>query len=115
MPGRQDDFPCCRFGWGFRMNDKLLELAARRGALGARIAAQRETLALYARGIEPAFSAGDTLLRGVDWLKQHPGAVLAATATAVVMRPKRAWRWARRSFFVWRGWLALRRRLGDRP
>jgi len=90
------------------MNEKLLELAARRGALAVRIANQREKLAHEAAALNGVLSAGDAVLRGVDWLKQHPLALGAAVAGAVVIRPRRALRWAQRGFFVWRGWRAMR-------
>lgn len=93
------------------MNEKLLELAARRGALAARIVQQRETLAREADALSGVFSAGDALLRGIDWLKQHPLAVGTAVAGAVALRPRRALRWARRGFFMWRGWKAVRNSL----
>ena len=93
------------------MNPKLLELATRHGALKARIDEQRRTLARQVVPLEAALAKGDTVLRGVDWLKHHPAAIGIAVAAAVVMRPKRAWRWARRSFFLWRGWLAVRKSL----
>ena len=70
-----------------------MELALRHGALRERIAAQRQALA------------------GVDWLKAHPEAVGVAVAVAVVASPKRAWRWTRRAFFVWRGWRSVRNSL----
>ena len=38
-------------------------------------------------------------------------AVAVAVASVVVARPQRAWRWARRGFFVWRGWQAIRTKL----
>ena len=38
-------------------------------------------------------------------------AVVVAVASVVVARPQRAWRWARRGFFVWRGWQAIRNKL----
>ncbi len=90
------------------MNERRLELAARRGALGVRIANQRLELASHAQGMAPLFASGDAALRGVDWLKQHPGAVFAAVAAAVAMRPRRAWRWGARGVFLWRGWNKLR-------
>jgi len=93
------------------MNSKLLELATRHGALKARIDEQRRTLARQVLPLEAALAKGDTVLRGVDWLKHHPAAVGIAVAAAVVMRPKRTWRWARRSFFLWRGWQAIRKSL----
>lgn|SRR5574343_774688 len=93
------------------MNPKLLELATRHGALQARIAEQRRQLAQHARPLEAALAKGDTVLDGVDWLKHHPAAVGAAVAAVVVARPARAWRWARRGFFLWRGWSAIRSKL----
>lgn len=90
------------------MNARLLELATRHGALKARIDEQRRTLAGQAVPLEAAFAQGDRVLDGVDWLKHHPAAVFVAVATVVVARPKRAWRWAQRGFFVWRGWQAIK-------
>lgn len=90
------------------MNDKLLELATRQGALKARIEAQRRLLSQHALPLKSALARGDVVLQGVDWLKHHPVAVGAAVAAVVVARPKRAWRWAQRGFFLWRGWRALR-------
>lgn len=93
------------------MNSKLLELATRHGALKARIDEQRRTLAQQSLPLERALAQGDTLVQGVDWLKHHPAAVAVAVTAIVVARPSRAWRWAKRGFFVWRGWQALRNSL----
>ena len=93
------------------MNEKLLELAARRGALAVRIGNQRDKLAREAAALNGVFSTGDAVLRGVNWLKEHPLAVGAAVAGAVVVRPRRALRWAKRGYFVWRGWRAMRNTL----
>lgn len=93
------------------MNSKLLELATKHGALKVRIDEQRRILARHAVPLEAALARGDTVLQGVDWLKHHPLAIGAAVAAVVVARPRRAWRWAKRGFFVWRGWQALRNSL----
>lgn len=93
------------------MNPKLLELATRHGALKVRIDEQRRLLALHAIPFEAALARGDTVLKGVDWLKHHPAAVGIAVAAAVIARPKRAWRWAQRGFFLWRGWQTVRNSL----
>lgn len=90
------------------MNEKLLELAQRHGALKVRIEAQRRQLGLAAAPLESALARGDVALRGVDWLKRHPAAVGVAVVAVVLARPGRAWRWAKRGFFLWRGWQALR-------
>lgn len=93
------------------MNHKLLELAARHGALRARIDEQRRTLVQHSAPIEAALARGDAVLKGVDWLKHHPLAVGAAVAAAFIARPRRALRWAQRGFVLWRGWTALRKSL----
>jgi hypothetical protein len=93
------------------MNPKLLELATRRGGLQARIDEQRRTLGRNTQPLESVFAKGDAVLEGVGWLKQHPGAVAAVVAVAAILRPKRAWRWGRRGFFVWQGWQAIRKKL----
>lgn len=90
------------------MNDRLLQLATRQGALKARIEAQRHTLAEQAVPLKSALARGDAVLQGVDWLKHHPVAIGAAVVAVVVARPRRAWRWAKRGFLVWRGWQGIR-------
>lgn len=93
------------------MTSKLIELAARRGELKAKIEMQRTALAQHARPVADVLSKADRVVDGADWLKRHPGAVGAAVAAVVVARPKRAWNWAKRGFFLWQSWRALRRRL----
>lgn len=93
------------------MNEKRLALAVRHGALRTRIDQQRRQLEQHAQPLEAALAQGDALLRGVDWLKHHPAAVVAAVAGVVIARPGRAWRWAKRGLFVWRGWQAVRNSL----
>ena len=90
------------------MNSNLLDLAARRGLLQARIDEQRRALNHHAIPLQSALARGDAVLKGVDWLKHHPVAVGAAVAAVVVARPKRAWRWAKRGLFLWRGWKIAR-------
>jgi len=93
------------------MNEKALALAMRHGALKARIEEQRRALARHVAPLESALARGDVALQGVNWLKHHPAAIVAAVAAAVILRPKAAWRWAKRGFFVWRGWQAIRQTL----
>lgn len=93
------------------MNSDLIELAARRGELKAKIAMQRDAVARNTWPLAKALGAADRTLAGVDWIKHHPGAVAAAVATVVAARPSRIWRWGRRGFFLWKSWQNLRSRL----
>jgi hypothetical protein len=95
------------------MSERQLDLATRRGMLQARIASQRQALADNVWPLREALRAGDTVLSGVDWLKQHPAAVVAAVAAAVVARPKRIVRWGQRGFLLWRGWRAIKKTLNE--
>lgn len=97
------------------LDGRALDLARRHGALRARIDAQRGELARHVWPVESALSGVDRVRDGVDWLKAHPEAVVAATATVVVISPKRAWRWGKRGYLVWRGWQTVRKTLlGER-
>ena len=96
---------------------RIQALATRAGSMVEQIRAR--LLAPEARKISPLYSASqiatlggvDKALAGVDWLKAHPAAVGVAVAVAVAASPKRAWRWSRRAFFVWRGWRTVRNSL----
>jgi hypothetical protein len=93
------------------LSGRALELAHRHGALRARIDAQRAELARHAWPVETALAGADHIRDGVDWLKAHPEVVVAVTATVVVVSPKRAWRWGKRGYVLWRGWQAVRKSL----
>ena len=93
------------------MRASRLDVAMRHGALRARIAAQRADLKQHVAPLEATLGGADKALAGVVWLKHHPAAVAAAVAVLVVARPKRAWRWGKRGFVLWRGWQVVRKSL----
>lgn len=93
------------------MSASSTELAQRHGALRERIAAQRRALASHAGPLENALGNVDRALAGVEWLKKHPEVVGFTVAVGVVVSPKRAWRWTKRAFIVWRGWRSVRNSL----
>lgn len=90
------------------MNPRLLALALKKQRLQWEIAAQREQLARYGSGLAPAFGAADRVRDGARWLRRHPEAVAAGIAALVAVRPRVAWRWARRGFFAWQAWRRVR-------
>jgi hypothetical protein len=90
------------------MSPKQVELALKKQRLQLQIASQRDALAQYAVGLEPAFVAADGVRSAFHWLRRNP-AVLVATGVAIgVARPKAVWRWATRGVLIWRSWLRLR-------
>ena len=93
------------------MSASSIELAKRHGALRERIAEQRRTLASHTAPLEWALGKADRALAGIDWVKAHPQAVGVTVAAVVVVSPKRAWRWGKRFYFIWRGWQTLRNSL----
>ena len=90
------------------MGANARDLALRHGALRERIATQRLALASHTGPLENALSKVDRALAGVEWVKTHPQAIGVAVAVVVVASPKRAWRWGKRGYFLWRSWQAVR-------
>lgn len=87
------------------MTEQLIDVGIRRGRLIERIAGQR---ALLGRQLQPLCNALQTTDRGIavvrtgiGFLRQRPGLVLAAVALLVILKPRHAWRWAKRGFFAW--------------
>lgn len=94
------------------MNQQLIDIGIRRGRLLERIASQRSALGRELAPVHSVLNTADRALAGLrsgtTYLKQHPGLALAAVALLVIVKPGRAWRWARRGFIAWRAWVALR-------
>ena len=95
------------------MSARLAEIRARREYLIAKSAAQRDQVAqLMAPWHKPLEVAG----RGVaaaHYIRQHPAALVLAVAALALLAPRRALRWARRGFLIWRGYRWATRALGD--
>ena len=90
------------------MNSTTLELALKKQRLQIASETLRAEFGLYAAGLAPAFSAADCAVEGARWLRRNPEVLIAAGVALVVIRPKRAWRWARRAFVGWQAWRKLR-------
>ncbi|MBS1197652.1 MAG: hypothetical protein H6R18_1437 [Proteobacteria bacterium] len=91
---------------------RRFELATRRGELTAHIAMQRGTLAGHMQPVARLLGVADRAVDGAHWLKRHPQIIAAFAVGLLIARPRRAWRWAKRAFFVWRSWKALQSQLG---
>lgn len=92
------------------------DLALQRGRLLERIATQRRQLGEDLQPLGAALRAGDRAMAGVQagaaYVKAHPRSVALLAGVLLLWRPRRAWRWLKRGFVVWRAWRALRRQLG---
>ena len=95
------------------MNERLLELATRRGELTARIAMQRATIAAHAYPLAGVLGVADQAAAGVDWIKRRPAVIAAAVAVLLVLRPGRLLRWGRNALFIWRGFRMLRSKVRE--
>lgn len=97
------------------MNPAALELALKKQRLLIACDGLRADFAGHAKGLAPAFGAADCVVEGAHWLRKHPQPIVAAVVALLVIRPKRAWLWARRGFFAWQAWRKLSGFLEQRP
>lgn len=89
------------------MNSTTLELALKKQRLQIASETLRAEFGIYAAGLAPAFSSADKVVEGARWLRRNPELAVAAGVALAVIRPKRAWRWARRAFVGWQVWRKL--------
>jgi hypothetical protein len=83
---------------------RLAQVRARRERLIAKAAAQRDEMALLLEPWRGPLAVADRGVTVAAYLREHPSIVIVAVAALVVLAPKRAFRWARRAFGVWRGY-----------
>jgi len=96
------------------VNATALELALRKQRLQIASEHLRKDFGQFAAGLAPAFGAADCAVEGARWVGRNPQVLVAAGVALVVIRPRRAWRWARRAFVGWQAWRKLQEFL-DRP
>jgi hypothetical protein len=91
------------------MQTKLTRLLERRAYWVAQSHHQRDMVIQQAQqSLIPTLARVDRVRDAVWWLRQRPWLVGAGVATAVALRPSRAWRWFRRGWSLWRLWRRLR-------
>ena len=90
------------------MNPGMLELALRKQRLQIASESLRADFGDYAAGLRPVFTGADYVVDGARWLYRNPQVVIATAVALVVIRPKSAWRWARRAFVGWQVWQKVR-------
>ncbi len=93
------------------MNRQAAALARRQQQLLVRSSELRRQWADEARAWQTPLALADQVHAGWRWLRAHPEALLAAAATVLVLRPRRAWRLGWRLWAGWRLWRRLQKRL----
>ncbi len=83
---------------------RIAQIHARRERLLARSAAQRDELALLLAPLKGPLAIADRGIAVAQYARAHPGLVAIAAAVFVLLSPRRAFRWARRAFTVWRSY-----------
>jgi hypothetical protein len=84
------------------MNNKRIQLAARRAELMNRASAQREELSQAFEHLRAPLTLADKGMSALRFIAQHPLILAGALALAVAVKPKR---WL---FVLENGWLAWR-------
>jgi len=90
------------------MNSHALELALKKQRLVLQSSALRDDFAFHASGLEPACAVTDGVISSARWLRANPQTIVVVTVAFIVIKPKRAWHWARRAFSAWKTWTRLR-------
>lgn len=98
------------------MDKKINHLLERRAYWVAQSHLQRDLVAQQAQQlIVPTLTHVDRVRDVVWWLRQRPWLIGVGVATAVVLRPRRAWRWLHRGWSLWRLWQRMQTVLAQLP
>ena len=80
------------------------EIRARRAELLARAAVERERISVQLRTWEAPLALLDRGLAVVRSLRANPQWLIAGALVLAVLRPRRAFAWARNGLIAWRTW-----------
>lgn len=83
---------------------RLAQIRARRERLVAKAAVEREAMGMTLAPLSGPLAVADRGVSAVTYLRDHPAIVFVASAAFVVLSPRRAFRWARRAYALWRGY-----------
>ncbi len=81
--------------------DRRIALALKKQRLLMKSAQLRQALAGQTRPLLPLFAVADRIQLGARWLKRHPALPVAVATALLVARPRAAFRWLRRGWFLW--------------
>jgi hypothetical protein len=93
------------------MSAQRNDLAAKRVRLLARAQEERELLVGTLERLAPAFRLADRAVETVHYFRTHPHWIVIAVALMVILKPRRALRFASRAWVGWRTVRGVRRLL----
>lgn len=94
------------------MSKRLVELAERRERLVALAALQRSTFSRQLYPVKAGCAVADKGVMALRFLQKHPALVAGAAGLLLALKPRKAFSWLKRGWFVWRMTQKLRQRLG---
>jgi hypothetical protein len=92
------------------MNLRLAAIEVKRARLIERAARQREDLAQTLQLLSPPLAFADRCIAAVRFVVAHPPLVAGAAFVFALLRPRLAFRWARRAWGMWQGYRWLVRK-----
>lgn len=90
------------------MNERLFAIELRRARLIERAAREREDVSAAMQAWSRPLGFIDRCVEAVRFVAARPPLVAGVALVLVLLRPRRAFRWARRAFGLWQSyrWLA---------
>ena len=86
------------------MNRRLVAIETKRARLLERAAREREQLAQALRSLAQPLAFADRCVNAVRYVVSRPPLVAAAVFVFALLRPRRAFTWARRALGLWQGY-----------
>jgi hypothetical protein len=86
------------------VNLRLLAIQAKRARLILRAAREREDLAYALQSFSRPLGFIDRCLEGLRFVIARPPLLAGTLFVLALLRPRRAWKWARRAFGVWQSY-----------
>ena len=93
------------------MNRRLAAIAAKRARLVERAAFEREDIVQTLQIWSQPLDLVDRILAGVKFVMARPPLIAAAAIALLLLRPRSAWKLARRAFGMWQGYRWLIRKI----
>ena len=80
------------------------DIRAKRAQLLARAAVERERISAQLRAWEAPLALVDRSVAAARYIRRNPQWIIGAAIVFAVLRPRRAFAWARRGLIAWRAW-----------